>query len=319
LVEPVTGPATELGRVAARRPWLGVGSLALLATLWLAWGLAYPVMGFAMATVDPLTLRTAVMLFAGALLLAYVGATAKRLLVPRALWRDLAISSFCNMTVCQMGMTLGVYYIGAGRSSVLIYTMPLWAALFARLLLGDPITLRRGLALVLGALSVAALFAQHLPQVRNAPLGVLANLVAAMGFGFGTVWTKRSAWPLDLTAMAGWQLLLGAAPLALVWLVVQPPVDLARLDAAHWAAVAYMSLVGNLVAYLVWFRLVHLLPTTVVGIGSLVVPCVGVLSSTLLVDEAIRPTDLLALALVCSALVLVLFERRVAVPHHRNI
>jgi drug/metabolite transporter (DMT)-like permease len=316
---PATGPGTELGRLAADRPWLGAGSLALLATLWLAWGLAYPVMGFAMAMVDPLTLRTAVMALAGVLLLCYAAATAKRLLVPRALWRDLAISAFGNMTVCQMGMTFGVYYVGAGRSSVLIYTMPLWAALFGRLLLGDPITVRRGLALALGALSVAALLAQHLPQVRNAPLGVLANLIAAIGFGFGTVWTKRTSWPLDLTAMAGWQLLVGAVPLALVWLVVQPPLDLARLDATHWVAVAYMALIGNALAYLVWFRLVRRLPTAIAGIGSLVVPCVGVLSSTVLVDEAIRPTDLIALGLVCSALVLVLFEPRRKLPQPRNI
>ncbi len=311
---------TELGRRATvDRPWLGVGSLALLATLWLAWGIAYPVMGFAMAAVDPLSLRTAVMVLAGALLLGYAAFTAKRLMVPRAVWRDLAISAFCNMTICQMGITFGVYYVGAGRSSVLMYTMPLWAALFARLLLGDPITPRRRLALALGAASVAALLAQNLPQVRNAPLGVIANLVAAIGFGFGTVWTKRTAWPLDLTALVGWQLLVGAVPLALVWSVVQPPLDLARLDQAHWAAFAYMTLIGNVVAYLVWFRLVDRLPTTVIGIGSLVVPCVGVLSSAILVNEAIRPTDLVALALVCSALVLVLFERRVALPHHRNI
>jgi drug/metabolite transporter (DMT)-like permease len=301
---------TELGRAAVDRPWLGVGALGLLATLWLSWGIAYPVMGFAMAAVDPLSLRTAVMVLAGVFLLACAAATAKRLRVPRALWRDVAISAFCNMTVCQMGITLGVYYVGAGRSSVLMYTMPLWAALFARLLLGDPITRRRLVALALGAVAVAALLAQHLPQVRSAPLGVLANLIGAIGFGFGTVWTKRTAWPLDMTALTGWQLLVGAVPLVLVWLVVEPPFALARLDGAHWAAIAYMALIGNALAYLVWFRLVHRLPATVAGIGSLVVPCVGVLSSAILLDEAVRPTDLIALALVCAALGLVLFERR---------
>ena len=50
-------------------------------------------------------------------------------------------------------------------------------------------------------------------------------------------------------------------------------------DTAHWLAFAYMVLIGNVIAYLVWFRLVERLPTVVVGIGSLVVPCIGVLSS----------------------------------------
>jgi probable blue pigment (indigoidine) exporter len=106
----------------------------------------------------------------------------------------------------------------------------------------------------------------------------------------------------------GWQLLVGTVPLAVAWLVERPPLVLP--DAAHWLAFAYMVLVGNVIAYLVWFRLVDRLPTVVVSIGSLVVPCLGVLSSALLMGEAVRPADVLALLLVCAALVLVLFMPR---------
>jgi drug/metabolite transporter (DMT)-like permease len=294
---------TAGGRLA-----FGAGSLALLVTLWLAWGLGYPVIGFAMTAVDPLSLRVVVMSLAGATLLAYAALAGRRMAVPRPLWRDVAIAALGNMTLCQMGITLGVYWLGGGRSSVLMYTFPLWAALFGRLLLGEPITGRRAAALALGAAAVAVLFAQKLPDARNAPLGVLANLVAAMGFAFGTVWTKRTVWPLDLGALVGWQLLIGTVPLAVGWLIARPP--LALLDTAHWLAFAYMVLIGNVLAYLVWFRLVGRLPTVVVGIGSLVVPCIGVLSSALLMGEAVRPADLLALVLVCAALGLVLFLPR---------
>ena len=286
----------------------GTGSLALLVTLWLAWGLSYPVIGFAMTAVDPLSLRVAVMASAGVVLLLCAALTGGRLAVPRALWRDVVIAAIGNMTLCQMGITLGVYWVGGGRSSVLMYTMPLWAALFGRLLLGEQITRWRGVALALGAAAVLVLFAQGMPDARNAPFGVAANLVAAMGFAFGTVWTKRTIWPLDLGALVGWQLVVGTVPLAAAWLVVRPPLVLP--DAAHWLAFAYMVLIGNVMAYLVWFRLVEGLPTVMVGIGSLVVPCLGVLSSALLMGEAVRPADLLALLLVCAALGLVLFMPR---------
>jgi drug/metabolite transporter (DMT)-like permease len=108
--------------------------------------------------------------------------------------------------------------------------------------------------------------------------------------------------------MVGWQLLIGTVPLAVGWLIAMPPLELP--DAAHWLAFAWMVLVGNVLAYLVWFRLVDRLPTVVVGIGSLVVPCIGVLSSALVLGEAVRPADLIALALVCAALGLVLFLPR---------
>jgi drug/metabolite transporter (DMT)-like permease len=71
-----------------------------------------------------------------------------------------------------------------------------------------------------------------------------------------------------------------------------------------------MILGANVLAYFAWFRLVDRLPPAVLGVGSLATPCVGVLASALLADEAIRPNDLVALALVLSALALVLFEPR---------
>jgi drug/metabolite transporter (DMT)-like permease len=126
------------------------------------------------------------------------------------------------------------------------------------------------------------------------------------------VWTKRTIWSVDLAAMAGWQLLLGVAPLVAMWLLVAPPTDLAGVPAVGWAAFAYMTLGANALAYFVWFRLIKRLPASVLGVGSLATPCVGVLSSALIAGEAILPNDLLALALVCSALALVLFEPRLA-------
>jgi drug/metabolite transporter (DMT)-like permease len=288
----------------------GLGPLALLAVLWLVWGAAYPIMGLAMRWFEPLTLRCIVMLVSGLIMLGYAAAAGQRLRLPRAHWGDFAIASLGNMTILQIGMTYGVYYVGAGRSSVLIYTMPIWAALFARWLLGEPITPRRMLALGLGAAAVLALLAQHLPEVRDAPLGVALNLIAALGFGFGTVWTKRAAWPLGFAAMAGWQLMVGVAPLIAIWLVVAPTVALGAVPTLGWAALAYMILGANVLAYFAWFPLVHRLPSAVLGVGSLVTPCVGVLASAVLADETIRPNDLVALALVLSALALVLFEPR---------
>jgi drug/metabolite transporter (DMT)-like permease len=288
----------------------GLGPVALLATLWIVWGAAYPIMALAMRWFEPLTLRCVVMTVSGVALLGWAAAAGQRMRLPRAHWLDFTIAALCNMTVMQIGMTYGVYYVGGGRSAVLINTMTIWAALFARWLLGEPITARRGFALVLGIAAVVALTAQHLPDVRDAPLGIVLNLVAALGFGFGTVWTKRAAWPLGLAAMAGWQLLIGVAPLIAVWLVVLPHVPIGAVPAHGWAALAYMILGANVIAYFAWFPLVHRLPAAVLGIGSMVTPCVGVLSSALIGGEAIRPNDLLALALACSAIALVLFEPR---------
>lgn len=301
---------TNAGPHAPATRAVGLGSLSMLASLWLIWGAAYPIMAIVMRWFEPLTLRCIVMTIAGLVMIGYAVVAGQRMRLPRAQWGGFVVASLCNMTILQLGMTYGVYLVGAGRSAVLIYTMTIWTALFARWLLGEPITGRRVIALVMGVGAVVALLAQNLDDVRNAPLGVALNLIAALAFGFGTVWTKRATWPLGLAAMVGWQLLLGVAPLIVVWLIIMPAVALDAVPPLGWATLAYMALASNVIAYFAWFPLVKRLPSAVLGIGSLVTPCVGVLSSALLAGETIQPNDLLALALVVGALALVLFERQ---------
>ena len=88
------------------------------------------------------------------------------------------------------------------------------------------------------------------------------------------------------------------------------PPNPARIDGTGWAILIYLALIANGLAYWAWFRVVRALPATLVGIGSLAVPCVGVLSSSLLLEDRVTLNDLGALALVCAALGLVLSEPR---------
>jgi drug/metabolite transporter (DMT)-like permease len=287
-----------------------VGHLAPLAVVWLIWGVSYPVTHIALVGLDPWTLRVAVMLLAGGTLLGTVALSGRSLYVPRALWPDLAIAGLCNMTFFQVGTMFGIHLMGAGRTSVLVYTMPIWTTLFARLLLGERVTLRRIAALVLGVLAVVVLLGQGLDQVRNAPLGAALTLFAAASFGFGTVWVKLRPLRLELPVLAGWQLVVGGLPVVPVWLATAPHTDALGAPASSWLAMLFLALLANALAYVLWFRLVRGLPVAVVSVGALVVPCVGVLSSTLMIGETIQRNDLIALALVCGALVLVLFERR---------
>ncbi|MEJ0072435.1 MAG: DMT family transporter [Pseudomonadota bacterium] len=280
----------------------------MLATVWLSWGFAYPLTGIALDGLDPWTLRCAVMLLGGSTLLTIAALRGQRLAVPRVLWRDLVIGAIFNMTLFQVGMMFGVYFMGAGRTSVLIYTMPIWSALFARWLLGEAITPRRALALALGALAVVVLLGQSLTQVRNAPLGALLTLGSAASFGFGTVWTKRTAWPLDLTVLGGWQILVSGLPYLPFWLFELPEARFLQAPLNTWLSVLYLALFSNALAYFAWLRLVRVLPASVLGVGTLIVPCVGVLSSALLIGETIQRNDVIALVLVCGALGLVLFE-----------
>lgn len=281
----------------------------LLPVVWLSWGIAYPVTGVALGGFDVLTLRVLVQLLGALALLLQVKLAGVSLAVEREAWSDLVVSALLYMTVMPLCMTLGMYLMSPGRTSVLIYTMPIWASLFARPMLGEQITPPRLIALILGGTAVVTMVSQDLSHLRNAPLGAALALIAAMAFGLGTVWLKRRRWRANASAVAFWQLSVGLVPLVLIWLAVGFPPDLTQPTRAHWLALLFLGIVSNGAAYFAWFRLVKTLPASVSGISSLAVPCVGVGSSAWLIGERLSPHDLVAMALIGAALATMLTEQ----------
>jgi drug/metabolite transporter (DMT)-like permease len=299
--------STTPSRDGALSPKVGV---ALLTITWFCWGFSYPATKIGLTVLDPWSFRLTIMFGAAATLLLLGRAFGKSLAIPRAQWRDLAIAAFFNMTVFQIAMTFGVHWFSAGRTAVIVYTMPLWATLIAWPVLGERPTAPRIAALGLGLAGLAILMSQDFAHLTDAPAGAACTLVAAVSFAIGTVWMKRTAWVNDPGVVAGWQLLIGVLPLCVLALLFATPPDLGAVTTEAWVSIGYQILFANTLAYLAWFRVVRIFPATVSGIGSMAVPIVGLFSSALLVGEVIGWRELAALALVCGALAINLATAR---------
>lgn len=283
--------------------------LLLMLVTWLGWGLAYPLTGIALQGLDIVSLRCIVQTIGAAVLVLQAVLAGHSLRIEREAWSDLVVSGLLNMSIFPVCMTFGIYLMSPGRTSVLVYTMPIWATLFARLMLHERLTASRIAAVGLGAAAVVAMVSQDLSHLRNAPLGAVLTIVSAIAFGLGTVWLKRRRWRADPTVVAFWQLVVGIVPIALLWLVWSPPLDPARIGSAQLWIVAFLGLVANGAAYFAWFRLVKIFPASVSGISSLAIPCVGVSSSAWITGERLGTHDLLAMALIGAALATMLAEQ----------
>jgi len=296
---PSPAAAGPDGRSAADRRQ----GLVLLGLVALGWGSTWPIIRVLVAEVEPLTLRSLTGLVAAAGLLAVALARAEPLAVPRRDWGSLGLASLLNMTLWIIGTTYGVRLLSASEAVILAYTMPVWAALMAWPLLGERLTIRRVAALVLGLAGVAVLMGGRLGTDPLRPEGVALVLVSAVGFALGTVLTKRARWGIGLTAATFWQTLLGTLPMvALAAALEQQP--LGAIGTGTWGLVVWQGLVGLCLSYLLWFRALALLPAGVQGIGSLMVPVLGVLISAAWLGEPLAASKLAALALTLGGVLL---------------
>ena len=184
----------------------------LLPVVWIAWGLAYPLMSFTLEAVDLFTSRLIIVPLSGLVLLAAGMLGGAPALPERRMWGAIALTGFFNMGLFQIFLISGIATLGPSRTPIIIYTMPVWSALLASVMLKERITARVALSLLLSLAAVAIVISQE-TAVRKAPVGTLLTLLAAICFGIGTVLTKRDALHGDPTINAAWQLLTGTLPI----------------------------------------------------------------------------------------------------------
>ncbi len=278
----------------------------LLALMTVFWGINFPIMKLALAEIEPWTFRV-LCLSAGAIgLFAIAKIAGQKLAAPRRDWPMLALLSFLNITCWHLFSAYGISLMAAGKASILAYTMPLWAVVFAWVILGERMTVTRILGLALGMAGMAVLIGDEWSRVRSAPAGALCIVGAAICWGLGTSVLKRRQWGMGAVVLTGWQMVIGGIPVLAGFFVFGNPPDFAQVSSTAWIATAYAATIPMVFCHYAWTRLVGLVPAGVAAISTLMIPVVGVLSSAPVAGEPIGPQELIALALVVAALVVVL-------------
>jgi len=275
-------------------------AVLLVPLLGLLWGFNWPAVRISLTEIAPWTLRASGMGFAGLVLVAVALARGVPLAVPRGQWPRLMVAGFLSIAAFNVLLAFAQLAAPTSRAAILTFTMPIWATLLARPILGEAFDGRRLAGLGLG---IAGLLCLGLPLIMagQLSLGLLFALVAAVSWALGTMVTKR--WPVAAPALtvAAWQLLIGGAAAGIGMLVFEG-LPVPKLLSPRVAAALSFHIIGaQALAYFLWFVVVSRLPAGIASLGTLMVPAVGVLGSVLLLGERPTPTDWLGLALVIAA------------------
>ncbi|MEL7131199.1 MAG: DMT family transporter [Pseudomonadota bacterium] len=190
------------------------------------------------------------------------------------------------------------------RTSILFYSMPVWLALAAHVLLpGERLTGVRllGLALAMGGV-VLALIDREAGQGNI--LGDVFALGAALcwaGIALCVRVTPLSAIPAEQQLF--WQLLISAPVLLLVAPAFGPL--LRELAIIHVIGLAYQIVFIASFGFLFWFFLMKIYPASGVASFSFLSPVFAVVLGWMILGEDISATIWVALVLVAAGLVLI--------------
>ncbi len=253
------------------------------------------------------TFRAVAVIVAGAVLLTVAKARGQSLAIAREHWATVGAATLFYLVVWNICSTYAAILIPSGQAAVLGFTMPLWSALVSWAVLGERLTGRLLLAIVLGAGAVALLMVPNFGVYSDAPLGMVLGLVAGIGWAVGTLILKRRPVPVSATVLTGWQLLLTGVPISTGALI---------LGDGNWfvpswesiVVIAWITLVPMGVGNVCWFAIVGLLPANVAGLSAIMVPVVALVSGAIVLGEPLGVVQWAAMGCCVAALSLALLR-----------
>lgn len=279
-----------------------IGAYAALLLLSVIWGYNWVVMKLALqysTAAQFAAMRT----FGGAVFLLGLMAILGRPLKPRAV-RETVVLGLLQTTGFTGFIIWALVEGGAGKTSVLSFTMPFWVLLLAWPLLGERI---RGLQWGAVLLALVGLFAILQPwdlqgSKSSMGLAVLSGISWALSVIYHKKLTQRIP-DLDLLSFTAWQMLFGSLPIVLFALGdLDQPI---RWTPMYTVAVAYSVLLANALGWMAWLYALQRLPAGVASMNSMLIPVIAVLAAWMQLDERPSPLEMTGMLCIAAALLLI--------------
>ncbi|MGH6664113.1 MAG: DMT family transporter [Pseudolabrys sp.] len=281
----------------------------LVVLLAFAWGFNWIAAAVALREISPWTLRFAGSAIGAATLFAAALFTGYSLKVPRGEHVHVMVAGFLNVTGFQILSAFAQLSGATSRAIIITYSMPIWATVLSRFVLGERLNTVRWFAF---ALCVTGLTILVWPLfARGFPPFVFYSLGCALCWAFATVYLKWVKATIEPLANAAWQLLFGFVFVAAGSFVFEGYPHLWPLQKATLLAMLFVGLFGVGLAHFLWWTIVGRLSTITASLGSLLTPVIGVSASVLLLGERLSAPDIVGFAMIFAAAACVLLQPNV--------
>lgn len=272
--EPTPSSPSSTPRSRRRQAVLALVALALI------WGLAWVTMKVGVEHSEPFMFAALRAVISSVFLLALLPIL-RRPLKPRVLgWTALLgllqTAGFSGFVMWALASG------GAGKTSVLTYTMPFWLLMMAWVFLGERVRGAQWLAVGLGL--VGLIFILSPWQLRDFTSSILA-VCTGISWAASAVVAKmiHKRHEVDVFTLTAWQMVIGTVPLIVVAVARGDP--LPDWSPVFIGVLAYTALLGNGIAWLLWLFVLRVLPAGTTGLASLANPVLGVTFAWLILHE----------------------------------
>jgi drug/metabolite transporter (DMT)-like permease len=264
--------------VKARLVWLVLCAI---------WGSTWLFIKLGLEDLPPITFAGIRFVIACAILFLFIRARGIRLPADGRDWWLLASTGVLSFSLNYGLVFWGEQYISSGLAALLQSTLPAFGLVFAHFHLpGERMTWTKIFGVVLGVLGVAVVFSHQLAIAGGKALaGSVALVLSAMFAAYSNVLVKGHGRKLEPAVLAGGQMFFGLIPLLLIGIPLEGNPFNYRWTPIAVLSLLYLAVVGSVIAFVLYYWLVHKMDVTKTMLISLVTPVVAVLLGMVVLGE----------------------------------
>jgi drug/metabolite transporter (DMT)-like permease len=268
------------------------------------WGSTWLFIKLGLSDLPPVTFAGIRFVIASLVLFAFVRVRKIALPRERSDWIFLAITGVLSFTLNYGLVFWGEQYITSGLAALLQATLPAFGLVIAHFYLpSERMTWTMIAGVILGVLGVGVVFSNQLTVSGGKALaGSIALVLSAFFAAYSNVLVKAQGQKLDPAILAAGQMFFGMLPLLVIGLLMEGSPFRFHWTMMSAVAMLYLALVGSVLAFLLYYWLVHNMDVTKSMLIALVTPVVAVVLGMLVLREELNWRTLVGGAMIMAGI-----------------
>jgi drug/metabolite transporter (DMT)-like permease len=282
---------------------------AAFAVVCIVWGTTYLAIRIALDTIPPLLLTGSRFTVAGLIMLLVSRLRGESLPRDFRTLANLAFVGFLLVAVGNFAVVWAEQWVPSGLAALLVATAPFWMAIIEAFRAGgERLNTQGTIGMLIGFGGVAMLVTPGggAGAIWSTAflLGALAIQIGGIGWQYGSAHSKYKIKGVPLLASSGLQMLFGGVMVTVVGFAAGEAPRFA-LTPKTFAALAYLTLFGSVLAYSAYVYALAHMRTTHTALYAYVNPVVAVFLGWLILNEPLTWMSVVAMVIILAGVALV--------------
>ncbi|MDC3412112.1 DMT family transporter [Aquibacillus sp. 3ASR75-11] len=257
----------------------------LIVLITLIWGYAWVLMKESLQFMGPFSFSS-LRFGTGSIMMLMLVFVMRVGIPPKTQWRHLIMVGLLQTTIVFSLVMYGLRFVDAGKSSVLLYSMPIWSSLLAAKVLKEPLTKVKLLGLGMGMVGLLTILGWDIWVEQNlkAIFGELLIILAAISWGVSNVYYRLKLQNVPRLQVSAYQMLFGTLGLIIATIMMEwgKPISITSMSMYY---ILFTGILASALCFTVWFYILSIIDMVTATLSTLLVPIFAMLFGSVFLDE----------------------------------